>query len=1276
MKHLTKYTIILLASLTSILGFAQTGSPIYDNVGENYFTQSPLGSDSLLQFSNSAMPSDTYWITDDVNTGANFGGTVPTDVFYLEVPDGNDKIYVYGKRNIVVIDAVTQETVDIIENISFYSQFYPTIEQTNYLNYNYFAYNEADQKLYCATEDANMVIIDLSDNSFTTKETPWSLCGNLAEFNYFLKYDTTLHRIYYAISTSLANEIFIYDVQNDYELMGHFTFNANNLRIRGLEINENENEFYLSLNDQFYRIAFDPSIPLIGNNNTDFYPIGPAYGISNSAGDVLFVKQKNADDKLFCFPNGGAGSTLNYYILNLTTKTVETQQCPSKVTAACFDGTDKVYISYFSNYNQTDLRVIDIDDYSYGTDVNTRTLGNTSNKDITMDLGMLNDKVLISKSSEVTLYDPSSGNVSLTKTGENHYFSRIAVAPDTLTAYAINTWDAGLDAIVDQTEPIEYSLNLGGIAYHACFNKHNGRIYFYNKHIQETGKVYIFNTANNSFAIVEIDGPISDIDIDPVNHNALVSTFNNSHFLKVIQDDGLLSETQWIEIEHGFINEMYVSPEENLYCMVGEQDGTEKTGIEIGNFDSNGNYSTATFLEYNTSTGLNGYLTSNQADGDRADGSVVYAAIDGGTSGLNGTQQLLIINDADLTQTVDKFEITENVIDIVFNIGSSTVYMAHNDANNTISIFNLTMGDEAYIETVTLPTAIRDIESNSLNDFIYVLHGSTINKLSGLNISNTPITDLYSLSSSMYFNADNSMLYVHVPYVKLGCNDGDGGVYEILDNNSGNPYTQFFKNGNFNRARYTEGSVIPANHDIVFDNEAHRLYYGGSGHSNIIGLTIESFYRIPLDDDPITWLSVPRHLRSNDPQLTPTSTVFAQGNITGGYTDLQLDHNEIIPGSPHDNQMVWAKWDVVNNWHYNDNESIMKDIHSTRGYKLEIFPNTPIAKYLELEGSIQDPNTVFPLYCHEENWTGYFLAETQSVFNALGDALPYVYHVEHEDYTCYRYNFPVPNCNAKSANGYPPGTWICDGRPNIRFGDMVIVKSFQDIPNFSWQQSNYPPSDYTRSEVVYYTYDELTDYSTFVIELDTTQENPEEMGAFINDTCVGACSVNEGDSVVVLRAYLGEQAGDSVVFEEHFASKSTNNIHVTDYYVLNPESGLKEKRVVKTGEGRDVFIVSFRKEQKGNTPDLNRSAFNIWPNPSSGNLFYSFMLEDDANVRISIFDIGGKLVANPVDEPMQAGNLTGELSLADFSGNKLKPGVYLLKAKLGDSLLIRKVIVN
>ena len=147
---------------------------------------------------------------------------------------------------------------------------------------------------------------------------------------------------------------------------------------------------------------------------------------------------------------------------------------------------------------------------------------------------------------------------------------------------------------------------------------------------------------------------------------------------------------------------------------------------------------------------------------------------------------------------------------------------------------------------------------------------------------------------------------------------------------------------------------------------------------------------------------------------------------------------------------------------------------------------------------------------------------------------------------------------------YPPGTWVCQGSPlNIKYGDMVKVTPFEDIIGFQWNYSGNPPDNGTTQGTTYYTYEEEPTYSTFVIELDSAGENPVEIGAFVNDTCIGASVVETTDSVVVLSAYLGENPGDSVVFEQYYGSEKSAGKRIKDYYVRTPSENKKQKRGVE-----------------------------------------------------------------------------------------------------------------
>lgn len=166
-----------------------------------------------------------------------------------------------------------------------------------------------------------------------------------------------------------------------------------------------------------------------------------------------------------------------------------------------------------------------------------------------------------------------------------------------------------------------------------------------------------------------------------------------------------------------------------------------------------------------------------------------------------------------------------------------------------------------------------------------------------------------------------------------------------------------------------------------------------------------------------------------------------------------------------------------------------------------------------------------------------------------------------------------------------------------------------------------------------------------------------------------------GDSVVTMRTYLQGNPGDSVVFEQYYGNKSTARQRVNSYFVWNKEKQLNEKRVVRVGERKDHYFITFKKQQeKKEEPD--KLHFNIWPNPASTSLFYSLALESKASVNISVFNITGKRVAVSEHKDAHSGVLKGVIQLKDFSGSKLKPGVYLVKLAAGDLLETKKIIVK
>lgn len=79
----------------------------------------------------------------------------------------------------------------------------------------------------------------------------------------------------------------------------------------------------------------------------------------------------------------------------------------------------------------------------------------------------------------------------------------------------------------------------------------------------------------------------------------------------------------------------------------------------------------------------------------------------------------------------------------------------------------------------------------------------------------------------------------------------------------------------------------------------------------------------------------------------------------------------------------------------------------------------------------------------------------------------------------------------------------------------------------------------------------------------------------------------------------------------------------------------------------------------------------IYPNPASGLANATIQLSNDAEVKIAVLDISGRVCALPVNGRFAAGAHSYAIPLQGFS-----PGVYVVQIHIGDTVLNRKLLVN
>jgi hypothetical protein len=284
------------------------------------------------------------------------------------------------------------------------------------------------------------------------------------------------------------------------------------------------------------------------------------------------------------------------------------------------------------------------------------------------------------------------------------------------------------------------------------------------------------------------------------------------------------------------------------------------------------------------------------------------------------------------------------------------------------------------------------------------------------------------------------------------------------------------------------------------------------GHSKICVVENVPGEVITLQPGTWNWISFPRLDRQgNDP--VPSQPLLEGIVEFPSYLQLlhkvPLSQNEIY--KTYDGELWSGDLNVV---------------QSTLGYKLET-DNAGVS-YLPMSGTILAPETTHPLFEGNENWTGYFLTRTQSPFDAIGsEFLDKFTSMAGQHWYCYNQASPAPTPKNSGSQ------WTCacnQGRIEIRYTDMIVIRPFENINNFQWQYSGQPLMDDPKEATLFYSFEEKADYEAIFIELDTLN-TPAEIGAFAGDSCIGATTVLPADSLVLICAYTEGFEGQEISFE-------------------------------------------------------------------------------------------------------------------------------------------------
>ncbi len=343
-----------------------------------------------------------------------------------------------------------------------------------------------------------------------------------------------------------------------------------------------------------------------------------------------------------------------------------------------------------------------------------------------------------------------------------------------------------------------------------------------------------------------------------------------------------------------------------------------------------------------------------------------------------------------------------------------------------------------------------------------------------------------------------------------------------------------------------------------------------------------------------------------------------------------------------------------NNWQNIDEQFLRSD-----GFKFHM----NAAATLEVSGFKLADNTTVSLYGNGlENWLGYWLDDTQHVSDAFsgywnGDN---IYYIQHQFWTA----------------AYRNGEWVYkmvgEREPTISYGEMVIIKCQNTINSFQWDNSTPPEERTVYSEPQYYSYDEQASYTAVFVELDEN-DLPVEIGAFVDDVCIGASVVN--DDLCQINAYTDSAPAGDIELELYYGSRSEMQKQRISNYNCSTLHSQQVQQQIHTGYRTDAWFVSLREGSSNLLPALNEVTLTNYPNPFNPSTTISYNLPYQDKVTIGIYNIKGQLVKQLLDGSQPEGSYQVVWDGKDAHGRIVASGIYYSRIQACGKTLNKKMLM-
>lgn len=1169
------------------------------------------------------------------------GSTVPYDLLSLS---SLGKLFVFGDRNILVIDQQSHQIIDQIELSEFGSH-----SLTNHIGIfphtdKHLAYNVDEGLIFCVDENLQLFSLDPASHSLSEVSSPVSIGVN-SFTNTIIKYNELTGQLFWVIAST----------RDTYSELHVFSFSGGNLEL----------DFTLSFANVISDLAFHPEHNKLYITVGDFLKVYNAYlgtqiaahNLERKAGKIIVAHSNvHTVDKVFAVPFDRNGTASPYAIVldgSTNNKIHEIPLSSSYFTTGYYNAANNLLFlghSYF-DYNETHAGIYVFNAGNYFQ--HGHHLFNNENE-IVAQFNASGEKTIAVTKNRVIFYNDyailSSHIYDEVTAG---YFYRTAVDQTSNIVYVTSSSNASVNLFSLTNYEHLQEIIAGSAAYKGlyCSNK---KLYLFNSMEHGNSKLTIYNTVSKEFKVVDVGYWPTSITYNETDNELYVSNFSSTEARIKILDGNtdVLNESGFVVGNYIYCEEMLWLPGNRLYLSVTNNVTDKQAKIVI--YDLNNHTIEKVIAPFYAQT-QNGFETHFLYDSttNKVISSIKELCLGTGLSG-----KILVITNDESLQFPVLWSPPQNLEDfdkVRFNPHNGIVYskLQNNGAPffiwDKVAFYNINANSINYV-TVKEGTQVADIEYSEFNNELYCsfydlsgeiyrLDGTTGEFLGSVR-ANGPL-------HSLKFNKINRRLYGHVVFNKHQSFNRQEEIFIYNTTTSNTSYISLEQSISLHRS-ITSGYLG----DIILNTHTNQLYHS-SAHSNIkeITCTEEQLQLRP----GVTWFSFPKLDQQGMSSVTALTGRIDPDIGLGEFA--KMEHNLIIPGNPNWSEIIYIEKDGEGPW--DPIYGQLYSVNSKEGYIMEIDGNAT-ERTLELTGNRLPPDTPIDLYTGVTNWVGYFPTWSQSPFDALADILDELTMIEHQDYFCIKdWGYFPPDGNLKPY-------WICEGsKGGLEYGDMLKLECSQDV-TFQWGGT---ASDgiLDEPEPEYFSFTEEPDYTPIVIDLDTT-ENPQEIGAFINDTCIGACVVMPDDTVAGIQGYIGDLSGE-ITFEEYHGSTRSTPAKISSYMVYEPDPGVKTFRTIHTSEKKKFYHVSF-KNPETSALDYAPIAFTIHPNPCSSGCGFDYSLPFPSEVLIEIFDVTGRKIRE-----VQMGNQPAGSFQYHLQG-ELEIGVFFIRLTACGSATTQKLVIT